>query len=48
MTQEELETKLADIDYRLDEVIAEAKEKGISVEGNVGMIKRFEELKIKL
>lgn len=36
------------MEYKLDEIISEAKEKGVSVENNDVLFKRHEEIKIKL
>ena len=36
------------MDYKLDELISEARQKGVSIENNDQLIKKFQELKNKL
>lgn len=36
------------MEYHLDELIREAKEKGVTIQNNDVMLKKHEELKIKL
>ena len=46
--QEDLESRNSDADYELNEQLDSAKEKGISINSNENMLRRYQELKAKV